>query len=208
MKRLISLVSFFLIILQTGAQITAVTEDGNAVILFSNGTWRYLNDSVRISYSNPIDLSTPVNSSNVLKGKEIDYAIWYDAKKWRILPDTVYSNAEYALEYNDGELIAMVITERIQISLPKIKETAIENFKKNHTEFKITEEQRIYVNDTEGLLLKIDALVDGIPFSYLNAYFSTHQGTFQLITYTGYNLFDRYYNDMLAFISGFTPGKK
>ena len=191
--------------LQVGAQITAVTEDGKAVILFNNGTWRYLNDSVRISNLNIPNYSIPKNSINLLKGKEIDYEIWYNAEKWKILPDSVYKNAEYSFEYIDGELIAMLIAERIQISLTTIKEAAIASFKKTGTEYKISEEQIIRVNDTEGLLLKIDALVDGMPFAYLNGYFSTPQGTFQLITFTGYNLFDRYRNEMMNLISGFVP---
>jgi hypothetical protein len=208
MKRLFVFIFLSLVIFPAGAQITAVTEDGKAVLLFSNGTWSYLNDSVRISYSDQLHYSIPKNSDNLLKGKETDYEIWYNAEKWRLLPDTVYQNAEYSFEYNEGNLVAMVITEKIQISLSKMKETAIENFKRKGTEFKITEEQKLNVNGTQGLLLKIDALVDDIPFSYLNAYFSTYKGTFQLITFTGYNLFDRYRKDMMDLISGFVLEKQ
>jgi hypothetical protein len=197
-----------LFISQAMAQTTAVTEEGKAVILFSNGTWRYLNDSVRISNTGIQHFSTPENSTHILMGKESVYEIRYDAEKWKLLPDTLYKNADYSLENHDGEVIAMIITEKMQVPLQRIKEAAIKNFVKTGTEFKITEEQKIIVNGTEGLLLKIDALVEGMPFSYLNGYFSTPQGTFQLITFTAYNLFDRYRNEMMELISGFVPEKQ
>jgi hypothetical protein len=188
---------------KAGAQVTAITEKGRAVILFSDGTWRFLNDSVKVSTLDLPHYTVPENSTNVVKGKETRYELWYNAGKWNLLPDSVYSNSEYALEFHNGELIAMMITERMQVPLSRIKEASIASFKKEGSECRISEEQKIMVNDTEGLLLKIDALVDGIPVSYLNGYFSTREGTFQLITYTAYNLFDSYRNDMIGLISGF-----
>jgi hypothetical protein len=188
---------------QAGAQVTAITEEGKAVLLFSNGTWRYLNDSVRVSTLDLPHFAVPGKSTTLVKGKESRYELWYDAEKWKLLPDTVYKNSEYALEFYNGELIAMMITERMQVPLATIKEAAIGSFKKEGSECRIAEEQKIMVNGTEGLLLKIDALVDDIPVSYLNAYFSTREGTFQLITYTAYNLFDHHRNDMMEMISGF-----
>jgi hypothetical protein len=188
---------------QAGAQITAITEEGKAVILFSNGAWRYANDSVKISSLELPQYTIPGNSTQLLKGKETRYALWYNPEKWNLLPDTVYANCEYALEDRNGERIAMIITERMQVPLATIKEAALGSFKKEGSECRIAEEQKIVVNGTEGLLLKIDALVDGIPVSYLNGYFSTRQGTFQLITYTAYNLFDRHRNELMELISGF-----
>jgi len=188
---------------QAGAQITAITEEGKAVILFSNGTWRYANDSVKISSLELPQYTIPGNSKQLLKGKETRYSLWYNAEKWNLLPDTIYANCEYALEDRNGERIAMIITESMQVPLATIKEAALGSFKKKGSECRIAEEQKIVVNGTEGLLLKIDALVDGIPVSYLNGYFSTRQGTFQLITYTAYNLFDRHRNELMELISGF-----
>ncbi|MBN2273356.1 MAG: hypothetical protein JXR41_11910 [Bacteroidales bacterium] len=207
MKRLFLPLAALFFITRAGAQITAVTEEGKTVMLFSNGTWRYLNDSVRISYTGINRFSIPETSTQVLQDKDTCYSIWVDPKKWQLLPDTLYKNADFSFESHDGEVIAMIIREKIQLPLKKIKAAAIESFTKTGTEFKITEEQKIVVNGTEGLLLKIDALVDDIPFAYLNTYFSTNAGTFQLITFTGYNLFDRYRNLMTELISGFVIHK-
>jgi hypothetical protein len=203
MKNLFLPVIAFLYTLQTGAQITAITEEGRAVLLFSNGIWEYVNDSVRITTLDLPAYTVPGNSKNLLKGKETPYKLWYNAQKWNLLPDSVFANSEYAFEDHKGDLVAMMIAERTQIPLKTIRGAAIGSFKKEGSECRISEEQKIKVNGTEGLLLKIDALVDDIPVSYLNAYFSTREGTFQVITYTAYNLFDRYRNDMMDFISGF-----
>jgi len=207
MKKLLLQAISLLFISQAMAQITAVTEEGKAVILFGNGTWRYLNDSLWISNTGMQYFSTPENSTHVLTGKEPAYEIRYNAEKWKLLPDTLYKNADFSLENHDGEVIAMIITEKMQVPLQRIKDAAVENFNKTGTEFKITEEQKLNVNGTEGLLLKIDALVDDMPFSYLNGFFSTPQGTYQLITFTAYNLFDQYRNDMMDLICGFLPVK-
>jgi hypothetical protein len=192
---------------ETGAQITAITEKGSAVILFSNGTWRYLNDSVKVPTLDPPHYTIPVSSTAVLKGEETRYVVWYNNNKWNLLPDTAFASSEYAFEDQSGELIAIIIAERTQIPLTTVREAAINSFKKNGSECRIAEEQKIWVNGTEGLLLKIDALVDGIPVSYLNGYFSTREGTFQLITYTAYNLFDLHRGDMIELISGFVIGE-
>jgi hypothetical protein len=188
---------------QAGAQITAITEEGRAVLLFSNGTWRYLNDSERVPTLDLPHYNVPASSKHLLKGKETRYELWYNEEKWDLLPDTVYANSEYALEDPKGERVAMMITERMQVPLKAIKEATLGSFKREGSECRIAEEQKIWVNGTEGLLLKIDALVDGIPVSYLNAYFSTREGTFQLITYTAYNLFDHHHQDMMELICGF-----
>jgi len=203
MKKLFLPVIALLFVFQAGAQITAITEEGKAVVLFSNGVWRYVNDSVKVSSLDLPHYTVPSNSKQFLKGTETRYELWYNAEKWNLLPDTVYTNSEYALEDHKGELIAMMITERMQIPIATIKEAAVGSFKREGSECRIAEEQKIVVNGTEGLLLKIDALVDGIPVSYLNGYFSTREGTFQLITYTAYNLFDLHRNAMMELISGF-----
>jgi hypothetical protein len=203
MNKIFLSITMLLLTIRAGAQITAITEEGKSVILFGNGTWCYLNDSVKTSTLDLPHFSKPKNSNGLLKGKKNKYEICYRTDQWKLLPDTVFKDADYALEHREGDLMAMIITQRMQIPLIKIKESAIESFRKNNTEFKISEEQKIMVNGSTGLLLKIDALVDGIPVSYLNGYFSTGEGTFQLITYTGYNLFDHYRNDMMEFISGF-----
>jgi hypothetical protein len=204
MKILFSLLFFFCITVFTQAQLSAVTENGRAVILFSNGTWSYMNDSVLLSNSDLSHYSIPGDSHEFLRGKTISYRIWYNSEKWIVLPDTIYKNADYSFENSRGELLALVIAERIEVPLQKIREIALDNFKKAGTEYKVSEEQRIMVNGTEGLLLKIDALVEGIPYAYLNCYFSTDRGTYQVMTFTGYNLFDRYRKEMMDFISGFT----
>jgi hypothetical protein len=207
MKILYSLALFFCMQTVVLAQLSAVTEKGRAVILFGNGTWCYLNDSVKLSYSDLTHYSIPRDSRDYLKGKTIPYKLWYNSGEWDLLTDTLYKNADYSLKNIRRDLIAIVVTEKIEIPLQKLRETALDNFKKAGAECKVSEEQTITVNGMSGLLLKIDALVDGIPYAYLNCYFSTSQGTFQILTFTGYNLFDRYRKEMMDFISGFTlPG--
>jgi len=71
---------------EAGAQVTAVTEEGRAVLLFSDGTWRYLNDSVKVSTLALPHYTVPGSSTSRVKGKETPYTLWYDAGKWNLLP--------------------------------------------------------------------------------------------------------------------------
>ncbi len=190
-------------IIQTKAQVTAVTEDGRTVILFSNGTWRYLNDSAMLPGIQLTELKIPKNAKANIKGEDVMYSLWYDDTKWKVSTDSANKTADCTLEYFNGDILATVITDRIQLSMEKVKTLAINSLKMAGADFKISEEKQIKVNNTQGLLIKIDALIDETPFAYLNGYFSTNLGTVQIITYTGYNLFDRYRRDMTELISGF-----
>jgi hypothetical protein len=202
-KKYVSAFFLCIFILEANAQITAITENGKAVILFGNGTWRYLNDSVMISNKQMTEFQIPKSATKFVKGKNAMFTLWYDENKWKVIGDRINANAELTLEYHNGDIMAFVIIDRIQLSLEKIRSIALNNLKQEAVECKISEEHQIRVNNCEGLLLKIDALIDDTPFTYLNGYFSTHQGTFLIMTYTGYNLFDRYRRDMTALISGF-----
>ena len=70
MKKLFLPFLALLFAFEAGAQVTAVTEEGRAVLLFSDGTWRYLNDSVRVSTLDLPHYTVPGNSTSRVKGQE------------------------------------------------------------------------------------------------------------------------------------------
>ena len=195
----------YLNIPQTFSQeIKATTEDGRAVLLNPNGSWRYSEDS-EASAREGVDFPQffkPKSATALLKGKRVKYGLWYDRSKW--LPDQDIDNAsaEYELTHVEGDRYVVIIPERLQIPLETLKIAAIANAKKAAPDTRIPFEEKRIVNGKEILCLRMDATIQGIPVSYINYYYSGKAGAVQLMTYTGQNLIEEYQSDMMDLLNG------
>ena len=70
---------------------------------------------------------------------------------------------------------------------------------------KVTFEEQRRVNDVDVLAMQMEGTIQGIPFTYYGYYFSGPQGSVQLLTYTGSNLFAEYKPEFEDFLNGLTP---
>ena len=102
------------------AQINAVTENGDPVFLYEDGTWQY------VSEENPYVEEIPVNeaefekeakSSFLLKSKKTPLGFWLDPKKWTFKKGVDNADAEYELQLKEGDLYGMIITEQVEFPL-------------------------------------------------------------------------------------------
>ena len=188
---LISLFAFNL----TQGQLKAVTETGEEVILYDDGTWKYQNeDEVELkeipTNSNKFEKSD--ESTFLLKSSKLNVGIYIDPKKWSFKKATDNPDAEYELQLKDGDLYGMVITEKVEIPIEALKSIAIENAKSVAPDLKIVKEEYRIVNGIKVLLLQMNGTMQGIKFSYYGYYYSNTNGTIQFITYTSQNLMDSY----------------
>ncbi|MFC1877522.1 hypothetical protein ACFL2E_09675 [Thermodesulfobacteriota bacterium] len=196
----------YLNIPQTFSQeIKATTEDGRAVLLNPNGSWRYSEDR-EASDQEGVDFPQffkPKSATALLKGKRVKYGLWYDRSKW--LPDQDIDNAsaEYELTHVEGDRYVVIIPERLQIPLETLRIAAIANAKKAAPDTRVSFEEKRIVNDRKILCLKMDPTIQGIPVSYINYYYSGKDGAVQLMTYTGQNLVEEYRSDMMDLLNGF-----
>jgi hypothetical protein len=180
-----------------GADKRARTEDGKDMILRDDGTWHYVEEAKK-------DKKT----SDAYKGKRGTFALYLTPGVWKKSEKPSNPVVEVEFIHKDGDVVAMVIAERISIPLTTLKTAAIEYVRRVDKEAKILEEGKRTVNGSEVLFLTINAKAQGIPFTYMYYLYSGEEGSIQIITFTSQNLFKEYRPDMEAFLNGFEVIKK
>ena len=101
----------------------------------------------------------------------------------------------------------MVLSERLQLSPETLKGVVLNNARQAAPDAKIDFEERRVVNGRQILCLQIAGTTQGIPFRYFGYYYAGSEGTVQVLTYTGENLFEEYKGDFEELLNGFVaPG--
>lgn len=204
--RLVIFIGFVLMSAQLiNAQINAVTETGDEVVLYENGTWKYLKDShmeaSEISV-NDMEFSKGLKSTFLVKSKNLNVGIWIDPKAWGFVKGTENDAYEYQFEKKGDELYALLISEKMQIPIETLKEIAVENAKSVAPDIEVVKEEYRKVNGKQVLMMQMSGTIQGVRFTYYGYYFSNSNGTIQLLTYTGENLLDDYLKDIELFLNG------
>ena len=195
---------FFVNLIQ--AQQKAVTETGEEVILFEDGTWKYQNEdqiSQKETPTNKKKFKKDKESTFLLKSNKLNIGVYLNPKKWSFKKATNNPEAEFELQLKGGDLYGMIITEKVEIPFETLKSIALENGKASAPDLKIVKEEYRIVNGLKVLLLQLNGTMQGIKFSYYGYYFSSPNGTVQFITYTSQNLLDSYKPDSEKLLNGF-----
>ena len=195
MKKIILIVCCLLSIISVNAQKKAVTETGDEVILYNDGTWEYEGDynfEESEIPTNPINFKKDEASTFLLKSKKLNVGFWLNPKIWKFNKATDNLEAEYEFQLKGEDLYGMLISEKVEIPLETLKTIALENGKESASDLKIVKEEYRNVNGLKVLLLEMNGTMQGIKFSYYGYYFSNDNGTLQFITYTSQNLLDSY----------------
>lgn len=187
------------------SQQKAVTELGEEVVLYEDGTWAYLSPDVKKDVEIPIN-PTPFEkmstSSFLLKSNSINAGFWLNPKKWSFKKAIDNPDAEYELQLKDGDLYGMVISEAVEIPITTLKNIALENGRAVAPDLKIIKEEFRHVNGLKVLLLQMHGTMQGIKIAYNGYYFSNASGTLQFITYTSQNLMKEYMNESEELLNG------
>ncbi|SFS31984.1 hypothetical protein SAMN04488006_0627 [Lutibacter maritimus] len=206
MKRITLLLSCLLIISLSQAQQKAVTETGEEVILFDDGTWEYKNgehiEETEIP-TNSKKFEKDENSTFLLKSTKFNVGFWLNPKIWSFKKSTDNPDSEYELQLKGGDLYGIIISEKVHIPLETMKSIALENGKSVAPDLKIVKEEYRTVNGFKVLLLQMNGTMQGIKVSYYSYYFSNTNGTVQFVTYTSQNLIDSYSSEIEKLLNGF-----
>lgn len=182
--------------------IRAKTENGREVILKNNGTWAFA-DVAKSSHDSGA-FQKPEKSTSVFTAKGGKVSVWFDPSKWT---QTESDKAErITFHHVDGDVYALLLYERIGISLEGLKEIALKNAKQAAPDAKITYEEKRKVNGTEVLCMRITGTMNSVNFVYYGYYYAGKEGTVQLLTYTSDNLFQEYEPAMGEFLNGLVVG--
>jgi len=183
MLRLVILIFFCgsFVALINGQQM-AVTETGEEVLLYDDGTWTYKNmengmDSFKEIQMNPAIFTKEDNASFHLKSTKTKLGIWLDPKKWSFKKASENPEAEYEFQLKNGDLYGMLISEKFEIPLANLRTIAIENGKAAAPDLKVVHEEYRMVNGLKVLQLQMNGTMQGIKFSYYGYYYSDESGT-------------------------------
>lgn len=194
-----------LVLTTAQAQQKAITETGETVILYEDGTWRYQDETAvkeTVIPTNPTPFKKDKKSSFLLKSKRVDMGFWLDPKVWSFKKPDGDSDAEYELQLRDGALYGMVICEKIELPLETLKFAALSNAKSVAPDMKVVNEEYRMVNGLKVLFLHMEGTLQGIKFSYYGYYFSNASGSVQLLTYTSQSLMKTYKADCERLLNG------
>ena len=188
------------------AQVRAITENGEEVVLFENGKWEYVESGEVVDEEeipmNPIKFTRPTTSTFLLKSTKFNVGTYLDSKKWSIEKGKGDDAYEYQLTLNQGDLYAMMITEQVEIPLDALKEIALENARDVAPDVYVVKEEYRTVNGLKVLVLQMNGTLSGIKFSYYGYYFSSEKGTIQFIGYTSQNLLSKYQKTIEDLLNG------
>ena len=194
-----------LIVSFSNAQQKAVTETGDEVILYDDGTWKYLDEDQIIANDIPINpnkFETDDKSTFLLKSNTMNIGVYLNPKIWSFKKAVDNSDAEFEFQLKDGDLYGMLISEKVEIPLETMRTIAVENGREAAPDLKIVKEEYRNVNGIQVLLLQMNGTMQGIKFSYYGYYFSNANGTVQFITYTAQSLIETYKPESERLLNG------
>lgn len=187
------------------AQKKAVTETGEEVVLYDNGTWKYVKESDQKKTeipTNPAVFTKSKDAAFLVKSTVIGMGIWLNTKNWNFKKSKEGEATEYEFNLKGGDLYAMLVTEKIEVPLASMKNVAIENAKAAAPDIEIIEEEYRTVNGRKMLYLRMDGTAQGIGFSYLGYYYSDANGTTQFVAYTTQTLVEKYRATAMELLNG------
>lgn len=208
MKRIknASLVLFsFLSISLIQAQQKAITEIGDEVILYNDGTWIYQNIDQASENEIPINpekFEKDEKSTFLLKSNNLNVGFWLNPKLWSFSKALESPDFEYQLQLREGDLYGLVITEQVEIPLKLLKKIALDNAREAAPDVKIIKEEYRTVNDLKVLQLQFSGTMQGLKFSYYGHYFSNENESVQFITYTSPKLLEKYKPEIEKLLNG------
>lgn len=180
--------------------VRATTEDGRTVLLYPDGRWRFAPSAAARGGKVRARGSAATERVELLRG---GMALFIDPGKWKQAPSD--DPTKISFRHASGEAYGMVVAERLAIPLPRLKEIAIRNAREAAPDIRVTLEEQRRVNDVDVLAMQMEGRIQGIPFTYFGYYFSGPQGSVQVLTYTGSNLFAEYRPEFEEFLDGLAP---
>ena len=199
--------------------VDATTENGQGVVLYSNGTWAFKLEpttSPQIKKNKVVKSLSPLPVKNkkltpkptlkaelksILKGKHNAYKIIYDKTQWK-KTNSANDDAEIQLEHETGNAFAMVIFDRSPISLEDLKKQVLTTMRSVASKVEIISEEKKRIKNHQIMVLKINSTIENTPFSYFNYYASGKWGTIQFVTYTATALMVDYEADFTTLLDG------
>jgi hypothetical protein len=205
MKKFILLVGLVLASIASKAQLTAVTETGNLVILYDNGTWTYMHKDSINSNEVPVNsasISINPNSLFLLKSTRINMGSYVDTTKWTIKRLDDGEAAEFEINNMESGLYGMLITEKLNLPLESLANIAMDNAKTAAPDVQVIDKQYRTVNGLKVLMMHMTGTIQGIKFSYYGYYYASPAGATQFLVYSSEEIVKQHIPDIEELLNG------
>lgn len=214
MKKIITL-SVFLIPFLGFSQTKALTDEGKEVILFDNGTWKFVNESdsktLETISNNPTIFEKHKDASFLFKSKKINVGLYINPKKWNVSTQNVSQNVEYFFTETDSSnsLYGFLMSEKIQIAtLKNLKDIILESVQKRVDYFRLKESEYRTVNGLKVLYLRYAANIKGIDFEYAGNYYINDSGYCGIVGFCSQKDFEENFPKISEFLNGISLAQK
>lgn len=201
------IILFFLLVATTSfASQKAITDTGDEVILYKDGTWAYSDDAQRVSSAietNSQKFVKPDNATFQLKSTKNNTIYWVNTNKWVFTKEVENPAAEYEFRLKNKDVYGMAITEEAAFPLEALIDIAFTNALAASPDAKIIEKEYRVVNGIKVIYMQMVGTVQGIKAYYLGYYYTDESGSTQVLLYTTANLIDKYKTEMFDFLNGF-----
>jgi|GEM_PF-1279476 len=212
------LVFCFAFTYNASCQMIAVTEEGDTIYVYSDGTWSFELDKPFEPddiFGGALDIELQIDTIlekqffSKKADKEISTSIGqfdfkYENSIWKRVPPVEYNeDAEFAFEHRERDIWGILITEETEIGKENIFKIAIQSLEENlKTEVQIINCQSINVNGSDLLRGTFAMQISGIDFVFDNYYFSDERGTTQFSVWSSSNMWKKYESTVKDFMSG------
>ena len=183
----------------------AVTENGDEVILYANGTWTYANrDTFNAGdiVLNENEFSKSAKANFLIKSKRIGIGCYIQSKSWSFKSTSSNQAAEYELTNSAGDLYGMIITEKLDLPLESLAAIAIENAQEAAPDLQVTHKEYRIVNGLKVIMLRMTGTIQDIRFSYYGYYHTGDGGASQLLVYSSDSIMAQKLDEVEALLNG------
>jgi len=200
-------------------QVKAITEDGDTIYVFDNGTWSFdptdvpsnvdeelsfFQEEMSLDTSSITFVKPPKSKGKVVDKREL-FEIHYDDSTWkRIPPGTINDDAQFAFQGKNADIWCIVISEETSFDKDKLFILAQQMMKDNlgSTPEIINAEIR-NVNGTDILRGTVRVKGSGIVFVFDTYYYTCEQGSVQFTTWSGENVWQKREKEFIDLLNGF-----
>jgi hypothetical protein len=146
----------------------------------------------------------PGSANKLFKPDIDDFEFWYDESQWKLSngPQEKDGWRGYLFHHISQKGYAIVFFTENEIPMVSLKESFLENMKKDVDFLKIVAEEKRTVNGSVVLCLKVQATIKQEPIEYYGYLYSGEEGTVQVATITGQSLFNKYEKVFTIFLNG------
>ncbi|GHB70123.1 hypothetical protein GCM10008107_19350 [Psychrosphaera saromensis] len=181
----------------------AITDNGDVVILKSNGTWTYESEieEVKLTENSQNFIKEP-DSTFKLKSSTNNSAFWLNPKKWSFKKNNDSAAIEYNLYSKGSDLYGMIITESIEIKLEELVNIAFSTAQSAAPNMKVIKKEYRNVNGLKVIYMEMQGTVKSMEITYFGYYYSDAESATQYLAYTGSKLVEKHKIDIAKFLNG------